>query len=196
MAGIRPFFRSSASSPEILKTLAGIRTGSFSSHAPVPHRELPHEFAKSSDFLGSWERVEDPREAQGKLAMLRRDYKKQVKEIRKQYSYEVELQRQEKQRKDEAKKEKIRLEKEARKAEKAAVAKTRAAEREVAEAEFRTMLLKERAEKLEYWRAMEAKVEQKKKEKNDLLRNQSSKWISEKELDDKALEAVCDIRPL
>ncbi|XP_068666897.1 uncharacterized protein [Aristolochia californica] len=196
MVVIRPCFRSSASSSEILKTFIGIKTRSFSSHSPFHRCKQPQEFAEPCDFLGSWERVEDPKEAEEKLAILRRDYKKQVKELRKQYIYEVELQQQEKQRKDEANKEKIRLEKEARKAEKAAAAKTRAAEREVAEAEFREMLLKERAEKLEHWRAMEAKREQKKKEKHELLCRQSSMWIGENELDKKALEAVCDIRPL
>lgn len=52
--------------------------------------------------------------------------------------------------------------------------------------------LKERQEKLEYWRMREENFSKKKKEKNDLLRRQSSMWIDEKELEKKTLEAIVD----
>lgn len=56
--------------------------------------------------------------------------------------------------------------------------------------------LKERAEKLENWRMKEMRREEKKKEKNELLRRQSSLWIEEPELEKKMLEAVVDTRQL
>lgn len=56
--------------------------------------------------------------------------------------------------------------------------------------------LKERAEKLENWKMKEMRREEKKKEKNELLRRQSSLWIEEPELEKKMLEAVVDIRQL
>lgn len=46
--------------------------------------------------------------------------------------------------------------------------------------------MKERAEKLEYWRMREKKFEEKKKEKNELLRRQSSLWVYESEIEKKA----------
>ena len=61
-----------------------------------------------NSFFGSWESPKDPKEAEAKLAQLRRDYAKQVKEVCKEYIWEMELMRLEKQSKDEAKKEAIR----------------------------------------------------------------------------------------
>ena len=54
------------------------------------------------------------------------------------------------------------------------------------------MQMKERAEKLEYWRMREKKFEEKKTEKNDLLRRQSSLWIDESEIEKKTMEALYD----
>lgn len=56
--------------------------------------------------------------------------------------------------------------------------------------------LKERAEKLENWKMKEKMREEKKKEKNELLRRQSSLWINEPELEKKVLEAIVDTTPL
>lgn len=56
--------------------------------------------------------------------------------------------------------------------------------------------LKERAEKLENWKMKEKMREEKKKEKNELLRRQSSLWINEPELEKKILEAIVDTTPL
>ena len=61
---------------------------------------------------------------------------------------------------------------------------------------FVQMQLKERAEKLENWRMKEIKREEKKKEKNELLRRHSSLWIEETELEKKILEAIVDTTPL
>ncbi|RVW76105.1 hypothetical protein CK203_049141 [Vitis vinifera] len=82
----------------------------------------------------------DPKVAQAKLAGLRRDYAKKVKELRLQYIHEVELQREDKRRKDEAKREAARRAQAEIKASKAAAAQARAAERKVFEEEFRQTL--------------------------------------------------------
>ena len=54
--------------------------------------------------------------------------------------------------------------------------------------------LKERAEKLENWKMKEMLREEKKKQKNELLRRQSSLWIDEPEIEKKTLEAIVDKR--
>ncbi|KAJ4969559.1 hypothetical protein NE237_016260 [Protea cynaroides] len=90
--------------------------------------------------IGSWKAPKDPKEAEANLGKLRRDYAKQVKELRKQYIYEMELQKQEKQLKDEAKREAIRIAREERKAAKDGMAQARAAEWKVLEEEFRQTL--------------------------------------------------------
>ncbi|KAF9611646.1 hypothetical protein IFM89_034117 [Coptis chinensis] len=178
------------SSFPLLKSLFPQTYSRYMSTSRTPlHRD--QEYSKPCEFLGSWApSSKDPKEAEAKLAMLRRDYAKQVRELRKEYFYEMEFQRQEKQRKDEAKKEKMRVEKEERKAKKAALAKEKASERKVVDEEFRQTILKERAEKLEYWRLRERKVAEKKQEKKELLRRQSSNWVAETELEKKILEAV------
>ncbi|GAA0149931.1 hypothetical protein LIER_08983 [Lithospermum erythrorhizon] len=48
--------------------------------------------------------------------------------------------------------------------------------------------MKERAEKLEYWREREKKFEEKKKAAKELTRRKSSMWIDEVELEKKLLE--------
>ncbi|GLU10713.1 hypothetical protein SLE2022_274990 [Rubroshorea leprosula] len=155
------------------------------------HRQT-HKFMESNSFLGSWEAPRNPKEAERKLAQLRRDYAKQVKGIRKQYIHEMELLKLEKLRKEEARKEAMRAANEERKKLKAEAAKVRAEERKVAEEEFRQTLLKERAEKLENWR-MKVRIQgEKKKDKNELLRRQSSMWIDEGELDGKIVAAVAN----
>ncbi|RVW28238.1 hypothetical protein CK203_083679 [Vitis vinifera] len=52
--------------------------------------------------------------------------------------------------------------------------------------------LKERTEKLENWRMKENMMDEKRKEKNELLRRQSSIWIDERDLEKKILEAIVD----
>lgn len=108
----------------------------------------------------------------------------------------MEIQRIEKKRKDDLKKEALRIESEERRATKTAEKKVKAAERQVAEQEFRQLLLKERAEKLEYHKKREQKFMEKKKEKNELLRRQSSIWIDENELEKKINDAITDSIPL
>lgn len=117
---------------------------SFSTVAEVRHRQPPqnHKFLDPNNYIGSWEAPKDPKEAQAKLALLRRQYAKQVKEVRKEYIREVELMRLEKQRKEEAKREAIRVAREERNKLKAAEAKVRAEERKVAEQEFRQTLVR------------------------------------------------------
>ncbi|XP_025013642.2 golgin subfamily A member 6-like protein 6 [Ricinus communis] len=159
-------------------------------------RHSNHNFLEPNSFIGSWEAPKNPKEAEAKLAKLRRDYAKQVKEVRKEYIKEMELMRIEKQRKDDAKREALRIANEEKKKLKAEAAKVRAQERMIAQEEFRQMLLKERSEKLENWRMKERTREEKKKEKNELLRQQSSVWVDEKELESKVLEAIVDARSL
>ncbi|XP_077211132.1 stress response NST1-like protein [Tasmannia lanceolata] len=186
-------------SSQTLKSLLipTVRSKTTSTSTPSHrHHTNPHEFSSPSEFLGSWKSPTSPKEAETKLAHLRRDYAKQVKQLRHQYFYEMELHRAEKQRKDEAKREAVRKAKEERKAAKAAAAQTRAAERKVLEDEFRQTLVKERAEKLEYWRATEEMRVQIKSEKNKLLRQQSSMWIDEKDLEKRLVEVILDTTPL
>ncbi|XP_043718960.1 golgin subfamily A member 6-like protein 2 [Telopea speciosissima] len=198
MAASRQIFRCASTSPRIKFVLTQTLRFKTTSTALSHHNQhqLEHEFSKPSEFLGSWKAPKDPKEAEANLGKLRREYAKQVKELRKQYIYEMELQKQEKQLKDEAKREAVRIAREERKAAKAAMAQVRAAERKVLEEEFRQTLLKERAEKQEYWKSREKRVEDKKKEKKELLNRQSSMWIDEQELEKKILEALVDTTPL
>ncbi|KAJ3703745.1 hypothetical protein LUZ61_007450 [Rhynchospora tenuis] len=147
------------------------------------------------EFLGSWTPPTDPRVAQANLERLRRAYYKQVNQLRKEYAYEVEMLRVDKQRKDDARREAVRIANEERKKVKAAAAQTRAAERAVFLEEFRQTLMKERAEKLEYWRKKEKVNQEKKAEKKELLRKQSSVWVSEQNLESRILEAIVDTTP-
>lgn len=155
-----------------------------------------HEFLSPSDYLNSWKTPKDPKEAEAQLARLRREYAKKVKEVRKDYIQEMELQRLEKKRKDEAKKEALRIATEERKAAKAAAKKAQAAERELAQEEFRQTLEKERAQKLEYWRMRENAVQERKGKKNELLRRQSSMWVDEPNLEKRILEAIVNVIPI
>lgn len=52
------------------------------------------------------------------------------------------------------------------------------------------MQLKERAQKLEYHKMRENKFMEKKKEKSELVRRQSSMWVDEGELESKILEVI------
>ncbi|XP_059315738.1 stress response protein NST1-like [Lycium ferocissimum] len=168
------------------------RSISAAGGSAVKSHHNDHEFLQANKYLNSWRKPKDPKEAEAKLAFLRREYAKKVKEVRKEYIQEMEMQRIEKMRKDEAKKEAQRIANEERKVAKAAEKKAKAMEREAAQQEFRKTLLKERQGKLEYWRMREKNFSEKKKEKQDLLRRQSSMWIDEKELEKKALEAIVD----
>ncbi|KAI4346831.1 hypothetical protein L6164_007694 [Bauhinia variegata] len=171
----------------------------FSTSAKPSHHnyhQKTHKFLEPNSYVGSWDAPKDPKEAEAKLAKLRRDYAKQVKEVRKEYIREMELMRLEKQRKDEARREAIRAANEERKKLKAEAAKVRAQERKIAEEEFRQTLLEERTQKLEYWRKTIKAHEEKKKEKKELLRRQSSIWVDESQLEQKILDAVTDTTPL
>ncbi|KAL6595591.1 hypothetical protein ACP70R_021552 [Stipagrostis hirtigluma subsp. patula] len=161
-------------------------------------RAEPHEFSKPSGYLGSWEAAPagEPREAWARLERLRKGYARDVRELRRQYAYEVQLMEAERQRKAEARAEAARVANEERKAAKAAAAQTRAAERRAFEQDFRQALMKERAEKLESWRKKEKLNEQKKAEQKELLRKKSSMWIAEDKLEAKILEAITHTTPL
>ncbi|KAK4784474.1 hypothetical protein SAY86_018842 [Trapa natans] len=180
------------------QTSKAIRHLCTSSAATTHHRQPPqnHKFLEPTNFLGSWEAPKDPKEAEAKLAMLRRQYAKQVKEVRKEYIKEVELIRLEQQRKDEAKREAIRVAREERNKLKAAEAKVRAEERKIAEKEFRQMLMKERSEKLENWKMKEKTRDDKNKEKRQLIHRKSSMWIDEDNLEKSIFQAIVDIKTL
>ncbi|KAK6255209.1 hypothetical protein QQP08_012471 [Theobroma cacao] len=179
------------------KTLSKTLLRSFSSKSSHHNNhQQSHKFLEPSSFLGSWKSPNDPKDAEKKLAQLRRDYAKQVKDVRKEYIHEMELSRLEKLRKEEARKEAIRVANEERKRLKAEAAKVRAQERMIAEEEFRQTLLKERAEKLEYWRTTQKKHEGKKKEMRELLHRQSSMWIDEHDLERTMLAGIVEITPL
>lgn len=104
------------------------------------HREN-HKFLSPSSFVGSWQTPKDPKEAEAMLAQLRRDYAKQVKEVRKEYIREMEAMALEKQRKDEARREALRVANEERKKIKAQAAEVRAQERNIAQQQFRETLV-------------------------------------------------------
>ena len=117
---------------------------SFSTSTKSAHHnnhQQTHKYLEANAFVGSWEAPKDPKEAQARLALLRRDYAKKVKQVRKNYIQEGELLRLEKQRKDEAKQEALRVVNEERKKLKAEAAKARAEERKVANEEFRQTLV-------------------------------------------------------
>uniref|UniRef100_A0ACD5YC64 Uncharacterized protein n=4 Tax=Avena sativa TaxID=4498 RepID=A0ACD5YC64_AVESA len=161
-------------------------------------RVEPHDFSKPSEYLGSWEpsAAEDPREAWARLDRLRKGYARDVRDLRRQYAYEVQLLETERQRKEEARAVAARIANEERKAAKAAAAQTRAAERRAFELDFRQALMKERSQKLESWREKEKLKAQKKEERRELLRKQSSMWVSEDKLENKVLQAILHTTPL
>ncbi|KAM7491569.1 hypothetical protein LguiA_034490 [Lonicera macranthoides] len=174
-----------------LRSLSTTTATTDSSHHNDHQRN--HQFLGPDVYLNSWK---PPKEAEAKLQKLQREYAKKVKEVRKEYIQEMELQRLEKQRKEEAMKEALRIANKERKVAKAAAKKAKAAQRQMAEEEFRQSLLKERADKLDYWRMKEKQVEEKTKEKNELLRRQSSMWIDENELEKKIVDAIDDTTSL
>ncbi|PAN41248.1 hypothetical protein GQ55_8G029100 [Panicum hallii var. hallii] len=168
----------------------------FHASAQALARAEPHEFSKPSGYLGSWEPAGEPREAWAQLDRLRKGYARDVRQLRREYAYEVQLMEAERQRKAEARAEAARVANEERKAAKAAAAQTRAAERRAFEEDFRQALMKERAEKLESWRKKEKLREQKKAEQKELLRKKSSMWLSEDKLEDQILDAIKNTTPL
>ena len=124
------------------KTLSKTLFRSFSTKSSHHNNhQQTHKFLEPNSFLGGWKSPNDPKDAEKKLAQLRRDYAKQVKHVRKEYIHEMELLRLEKLRKEEARKEAIRVANEERKRLKAEAAKVRAQERMVAEEEFRQLLV-------------------------------------------------------
>lgn len=52
--------------------------------------------------------------------------------------------------------------------------------------------MKERREKLEYWRMREKAIEGKKEDKKELIRRQSSEWIDEEKFEAIILQKVVD----
>ncbi|KAK7394144.1 hypothetical protein VNO78_14663 [Psophocarpus tetragonolobus] len=155
-----------------------------------------HSFLSANSFLGSWEGRRDPKEAEAKLARLRRDYAKQVKEVRKQYIGEMEAIKMEKVRKDLALRQTLILANQERLILKAQASHLRAQQRHIQREHFRLTLLKERAEKLENWRMKVKMHEEKKAEKKELLRRQSSKWIDESNLEKKVVDSMVNIMHL
>ncbi|PHT48813.1 hypothetical protein CQW23_13021 [Capsicum baccatum] len=190
MSLFRQLLRKTPTAQTLNAPFRSISTGGAVLKGHHNNHQNNHEFLPPNDYLNSWTTPKNPKEAEAKLARLRREYAKKVKEVRKEYIEEMEVMRIEKMRKDEAKKEAQRIANEERKVAKAAEKKAKAKEREAAEEEFRKTLLKERQEKLEYWRMREKNFAEKKKEKNNLLRSQSSMWIDEKDLEQKSAEAI------
>ncbi|EOA14044.1 hypothetical protein CARUB_v10027179mg [Capsella rubella] len=156
------------------------------------HHQETHNFLEPESYIGSWEAPNNPKDAERKLAKLRREYAKKVTVYRKEYIHEIEMLRVEKQRKDEARLLAERAANEERRRLKAEAAKVRAEERKIADEEFRQTLMKERAEKLEVWKMMNKKREEKIKERKKLLHEQSSLWIDQKELEKKITVALVD----
>jgi AraC-like DNA-binding protein len=84
----------------------------FHASAQALARVEPHDFSKPSEYLGSWEpsAAGDPREAWARLERLRKGYAHDVRGLRRQYAYEVQLLEAERQRKAEARVEAARRE--------------------------------------------------------------------------------------
>jgi hypothetical protein len=114
----------------------------FHASARALARVEPHEFSKPSEYLGSWEPAAEPREAWARLDRLRKGYASEVRELRRQYAYEVQLLQAERQRKADARAEAARAANQERKAAKLAAAQTRAAERRAFEEDFRQTLVR------------------------------------------------------
>ncbi|XP_062204778.1 uncharacterized protein LOC133906784 [Phragmites australis] len=163
----------------------------FHASAQALVRPKLHEFSRPSGYPGSWEPAGEPLEVWVQLERLRKGYARDVRDLWRQYTYEVQLMEAERQRKAEA-----RVANEERKATKAAAAKTRAAERRAFEQGFRQALMKERAEKLESWRKKAKLKEQKKADHKDLLRKKSGMWVAEYKLEEKILDAFTQTTPL
>ena len=113
----------------------------FHASARALARAEPHEFSKPSGYLGSWEPAAEPREAWARLDRLRKGYARDVRQLRRQYAYEVQLMEAERQRKADARAEAARIANQERKAAKLAAAQTRAAERRAFEEDFRQTLV-------------------------------------------------------
>jgi hypothetical protein len=113
----------------------------FHASAQALARAEPHEFSKPSGYLGSWEPAAEPREAWARLDRLRKGYARDVRQLRRQYAYEVQLMEAERQRKADARAEAARIANQERKAAKLAAAETRAAERRAFEEDFRQTLV-------------------------------------------------------
>lgn len=155
-----------------------------------------HDYASPCGFLGSWDPPSLPEEAEARLDRLRKEYERKMKQVRKECAHDVEMLRIEKERKDEARREAARVANLERKAAKAAAKQSLAAQRKAFQEDFRQTLMKERAEKLESWRAKEELREKKKEEKKDLLRRKSSLWIAEAELEQRVTAAIVDTTQL
>ena len=63
----------------------------FHASAQALARAEPHEFSKPTGYLGSWEPAEEPREAWAQLDRLRKGYARDVRQLRREYAYEVQL---------------------------------------------------------------------------------------------------------
>ncbi|EYU31453.1 hypothetical protein ABFS82_07G067200 [Erythranthe guttata] len=191
MSPFRHLLRRSPAGSAVRRHFSTSSLSESSSSISSAHRNQ-HDFLSPSTYINSWQPSRCPKEAAAQLTFLRRDYARKMKEIRKDFITEMELQKIEKMRKNEARMEALRIANEEKRAAKDAKKKAEAIERQAAEQEFRQVLMKEREDKLEYWRMREKNIQKKKKDKNELLRKQSSLWVDVSELDKKINEVFLD----
>lgn len=149
-----------------------------------------------ASFIGSWKPTDSPGVAKARLVKLRKNYEKEVKELRKQYFYEMEAKKLEDQVKREAELERMRIAREERKAAKRERSQLLATQRKQQSEEFREMLQRERANKAERRMRKEKSLEQKRGREKELIWKKSSLWIDEKDLDKRIVEAMVDTTPL
>lgn len=149
-----------------------------------------------ASFIGSWKPTDNPGLAKSRLVKLRKSYEKEVKELRKQYFYEVEAKKLEDQAKREAELERMKVAREERKAAKRKQSQLLAAQRQQQAEEFREMLSKERARKAERRMQKDKTHEQRRAREKELVRKKSSLWIEEKDLDRRIVESMVDTTPL
>jgi len=149
-----------------------------------------------ASFMGSWKPTDNPGLAKSRLVKLRKNYEKEVKELRKQYFYEMEAKKLEDQVKREAELERMKVAREERKAAKRERSQLLATQRQQQSQEFREMLQRERAKKAEIRMRKEKSLEQKRAREKELIWKKSSLWIDEKDLDRRIVEAMVDTTPL
>ncbi|GLJ49549.1 hypothetical protein SUGI_1050920 [Cryptomeria japonica] len=152
--------------------------------------------SSASSYWGTWEPTNNPRVAQARLVKIRKDYKMQVSELRKQYYNELQAQKLEEDAMAKLRRSRVLAAKEKRNAAKKEQARLSALERLQQQAEFTQLLLKEKAEKAERQMRKLRQIEKRRDKDKELIRQKSSQWIDEKELDRRIVEAFVDTTQL
>ncbi|KAH7282247.1 hypothetical protein KP509_35G021400 [Ceratopteris richardii] len=159
--------------PPYAEELRKVLTAKYLSNQPVAH---PHSLCEDYSGVHS-------------LEQIRLQYKKKVAAVRKQYILEMAEKRAAKETQDKKQKEEIQRAKE----ERLRLKKERSAKRAIEVAEenriLQEQLAKEREERRAYRRMMDRQLEEWRQMERDLIRQESGKWIDEKDLESRIVEA-------